>query len=97
VPALAAVLHEQDDAIVRQRAVVALGEIGPAARTAVPALIGILKDSVNHLDEQAGEALVRIGPAAVPALIEATKDESPQVRLLAAQSLTRIASGASAV
>jgi len=96
VPALAAVLHEQDDAIVRQRAVVALGEIGPAARTAVPALIGALKDSGNHLDEQAGEALVRIGTAAVPALIEAMKDDDPQVRLMAANSLTRIASAAPA-
>jgi serine/threonine protein kinase/HEAT repeat protein len=96
VPALAAVLHEQDDPIVRQRAVVALGEIGPAARSAVPALIGALKDNFNHLDEQAGEALVRIGSAAVPALIEATKDDDPQVRVLAATSLTRIVGGAPA-
>jgi HEAT repeat protein len=91
VPALTAVLHEQDDAIVRQRAVVALGEIGPAARAAVPALIGVLKESAQHLDEHAGEALVRIGSAAVPALIEATKDGDPRVRGMAASSLTRIA------
>lgn len=91
VPALAAVIHEQSDAIVRQYAVAALGKIGPPAKAAVPALIGALKERASHLDEQAGDALVSIGPAAVPALIEAMKDDDPQVRLKAASALTRIA------
>jgi HEAT repeat protein/tRNA A-37 threonylcarbamoyl transferase component Bud32 len=91
VPALAAVIHQQNDAIVRQYAVAALGKIGPPAKAAVPALIGALKERASHLDEQAGDALVSIGPAAVPALIEAMKDDDPQVRLKAATALTRIA------
>jgi len=91
VPALTAILHEEDDAISRQHVVAALGAIGPAARTAVPALIGSLKDDGYNLDEQAGEALVRIGTPAIPALIEALKDDDPQVRLRAANTLNRIA------
>jgi HEAT repeat protein/tRNA A-37 threonylcarbamoyl transferase component Bud32 len=93
VPALTAVLHEQDDAIARQHVVAALGAIGPAARTAVPALMGSLKEDGHHLEEEAGEALVRIGAAAIPALIEAMKDDDPVVRLRAAHTLTRMASG----
>ena len=91
VPALAAALHEHDDVIVRQYAVAALGKIGPPAKAAVPALIGALKEESSHIDEQASEALVSIGPAAVPALIEAMKDADPQVRMKAANTLTRIA------
>jgi HEAT repeat protein/tRNA A-37 threonylcarbamoyl transferase component Bud32 len=94
VPALTAVLHAQDDAIAREHVVAALGAIGPAARTAVPALIGSLKNDGHHLDEQAAEALVRIGTPAIPALIEAMKDDDPQVRVRAAHALTRIASAA---
>jgi tRNA A-37 threonylcarbamoyl transferase component Bud32 len=93
VPALTAVLHEQDDEITCQHVVVALGAIGPAARTAVPALISSLRENGHHLEEQAGEALVRIGVPAIPALIEAMKDDDPQVRLRAANTLTRIAGG----
>ncbi len=93
VPALTAVLHQQDDDVAREHVVAALGAIGPAARTAVPALICSLKDDGHHLDEQAGEALVRIGAPAIPALIEAMKDDDPQVRLRAANTLTRIAGG----
>ena len=60
------------------------------------AAIGALKERASHLDEQAGDALVGIGPAAVPALIEAMKDDDPQVRLKAASALTRIAGTAAA-
>ena len=74
----------------------ALGAIGPAARTAVPALIGSLRDDGHQLDELAGEALVCIGTPAIPALIEAMKDDDPQVRLRAANTLTRIAGGSAA-
>jgi HEAT repeat protein/tRNA A-37 threonylcarbamoyl transferase component Bud32 len=91
VPALAAIVHERGDAIVRQYAVAALGAIGAPARAAVPALIGALKEESSNLDEQAGDALVRIGAPAVPALVEAMKDEDPQVRVKAATTLTRIA------
>jgi HEAT repeat protein len=91
VPALAAVVHEQSDAIVRNYAVAALGSIGPPAKAAVPALIVALKEQSSNLDQQASEALVRIGAPAVPALIEAMKDDDAQVRLKAATTLTRIA------
>jgi HEAT repeat protein len=94
VPALAAIVHAQSDAIVRQYAVAALGSIGAAARAAVPALIGTFKEKASNLDEKASDALVSIGAAAVPALVEAMKDDDAQVRLKAATTLTRIAGGA---
>jgi serine/threonine-protein kinase len=91
VPALTAVLREQDDEVACQHVVAALGAIGPAARTAVPALIGSFKDDGHRLEEQAGDALVRIGTAAIPALIEALKDDDARVRERAAFTLARIA------
>jgi serine/threonine-protein kinase len=96
VSALAAIVHEQGDAITRQYAVAALGSIGAPARAAVPALIGTFKENTSNLDQQAAEALVRIGAPAIPALVEAMKDDDPQVRLKAANTLTRIAGARSA-
>ncbi|MHC4819236.1 MAG: HEAT repeat domain-containing protein [Planctomycetota bacterium] len=52
--------------VVRSTAGTALGQIGPAAEEAVPALIAAFKDKDHGLATY--YALAKIGPAAVPAL-----------------------------
>jgi CHAT domain-containing protein/tetratricopeptide (TPR) repeat protein len=74
------------DKDVSSRAADYVGQIGPTARAAVPALVEILKKGSPALREKAVEALDRIGPAAkeaVPALIEALRDRETDKRLLA--------------
>ncbi len=73
-------------------AAVALANIGPDARAAVPALIAALKprkDAANQeaLRASARVALARIGMPAVPALIEALKDKREGVAPLAGEAL----------
>jgi len=84
---------KDSDRRVRSTAAEALGDIGPAAKEAVPALIAALKDSEWHVRDSAEEALEDIGPAAkkaVPALIAALKDSDKKVREFAAKSLGEI-------
>jgi HEAT repeat protein len=62
---------------VRVGAARALGEVGPAAKEAVPALIAALKGMDDGVRESAASALGRIGPAAreaIPALEAAARD-----------------------
>ena len=63
------------DVRVRNAAATALGQIGPAAKAAVPALIEALKDKDRTVRRVAAFVLGQIGPAAVPALIEALKKD----------------------
>ncbi|HEY3120146.1 MAG TPA: HEAT repeat domain-containing protein [Vicinamibacteria bacterium] len=93
VPALTAALSDKKDEVLRRHAAVALGKVGPAAHNAVAALIGAFKDFDATMRDDAGNALVSIGPAAVPGLIEALKDDDERVRWKAAESLTRIGMG----
>src|SRR5205085_4604058 len=75
----------------RQAAATALGQIGPAAREAVPALTPLLRDPDGDVRSAAFQALGRIGPAAaaaVPALVEALAD--PARRGPAAEALAAI-------
>ncbi len=61
----------------RERAALALGLIGPAAKEAVPALIATLRDEDGLVRGYAAYALGEIGPAAneaVPALEAAARD-----------------------
>jgi HEAT repeat protein len=70
-----------------------LGQIGPAAKEAVPALIAVLKDEDSELRASAATALGGIGPAAkeaVPALSVALKDKDKRVREIAASALRKI-------
>jgi HEAT repeat protein/tRNA A-37 threonylcarbamoyl transferase component Bud32 len=97
VPALTAALADKKDEVVRRHAVVALGRMGPGAHNAVAALIGVFKDRDASLRDEAGDALVSIGPAAVPGLIEALKDDDERVRWKAAEALTRIGTGRASV
>ena len=70
----------------RQVAAVALGNIGPAARTAIPTLQKALADSSVEVRRSAAFALGTLGPDAadsVPALRKALKDKDVEVRQLA--------------
>jgi HEAT repeat protein len=85
----------------RGHAFIALGEFGPEARSAVPVLVEVLRDTRNNvvLRRFAASALGEIGPdakAAVPELLEALKDRSDvkkngtPLHQLAAESLKKI-------
>jgi HEAT repeat protein len=52
------------DPLVRQASAQALGRFGPAARDAVPALQGLLKDSDADVRQAATEALLNVAPPA---------------------------------
>src|SRR5262249_35681144 len=76
---------QRSDAVVRCRAVHALGAIGPAAEEAVPALAAVLLgDPKRGPRIEAALALVKFGAAAraaVPALARALSDPEPMVRM----------------
>jgi HEAT repeat protein len=78
----------------RTRAARALGDLGPAAKAALPNLIDALQDPGSTLRYWAVRALGEIGSeaeAAVPYLIDALNDpDSDAVRSAAANALTRI-------
>jgi len=77
----------------RRNAAKALAEIGPEARAAVPALIGLLKERRELNPAFYCMALGRLGPdakEAVPVLEEALKDDNRGIRLAAAVALTTI-------
>ena len=70
-----------------------LGEIGPAAKDAVPGLIDVLKDPERDVRQCAAKALGEIGTASAPAasaLAAVLGDRDWQVRRAAAEALGRI-------
>jgi HEAT repeat protein/flagellar basal body rod protein FlgG len=74
----------------------ALGQLGKAAASAVPALVHALGHSQVHVRLQAADALGRMGPAArdaVPDLVRALRDAQPEVRWRAAASIGMIGAG----
>jgi HEAT repeat protein len=90
VPALAALLRESATWDVRWKAAEALGEIGPAARDAVPALADALRDGTQNwvVRVAALRALARVaGADAVAPVRAALRDRDPCVRLAAALEL----------
>ena len=88
IPALIERLKDKTSG--RAGAAHALTQIGPAAKAAVPALVGVLKDVDTFASRAASGALVRIGLPAVPALIETLKDEDKTVRMYAASAIGEI-------
>jgi HEAT repeat protein len=90
MPALVRVVQQDDDPAVRAGAALALGKIGPVARSAGPALIESLKDSSSRVRAAAALAVGLIGPACGDAgqpLAEALEDEDPAVVEAAATAL----------
>ncbi|WP_397569574.1 HEAT repeat domain-containing protein [Schlesneria sp. T3-172] len=72
-------LAKSDNAAVRWHAVTAIGEGGQESQSALPVLIGTLKDEDANVRFSAQQALYRLGEAAVPALIDALDDEETQL------------------
>jgi HEAT repeat protein len=87
VPALASVLLSKDP-MRRRRAVEALGRMGQA--DAVGPLLRSFLDHDPAVQNVAGEALVRIGPAALDGLSGLLSHHDPTVQALAARALGRI-------
>ncbi len=96
------------DTQVRGAAATALGQIGPAAEDAIPALVAALADDAEwhgspnypgipvNVRWDASKALGRIGSVAVPALMTALEDREAKVRASAASALSAIGPGATA-
>ena len=87
---------KEKDSDVRRAAARVLGEIGPAAKTAVPALIEMVGDADAKVRYAALTALAKIGPASpevVPAIVKALQDKDQVVRSAALHSLGEIGSG----
>ena len=72
---------------VRQHAAKQLGNLGLAARDAVPALGKLLHDFHPDVRNSAAKALGQIGTPSVDVLVEALKARNPGVRTRAAQAL----------
>ncbi len=84
VPALREAIST-NDLDVLDHVCLALGEMGLAARPAVPDLIALLKDEDRR--GMAAEALGHLGPVAVPTLIEALAHADANVRFGAVEAL----------
>lgn len=86
LPVLLQALRD-DDALVVEMAVQALGNMQAVAILAIPALIRVLRSEEHAVQVAAGDALVKMGKPAVPALIPLINDPSPSVQLIAIQCL----------
>jgi HEAT repeat protein len=87
-----------DDHDLRAMAIVGLNELGETSGRVVPALIGALKDSCEHVRKRATRTLGDFGENAfcsLPALIEALDDSHGSVRLEAMATLGRMGENAS--
>jgi HEAT repeat protein len=90
VPGLMEVLKE-GDAAVQANAMQALGQIGPAAKAAVPILAEGLTETTNEgLAEQAAQALGHIGEPAVPVLRRVLENGPPQRAAMAARAIVHV-------
>ncbi|MCM2266294.1 MAG: HEAT repeat domain-containing protein [Elusimicrobiales bacterium] len=97
VPGLVKALASKEDAV-RYHAAKAIGEIGPAASAAIPALVKMLNDRGldGNVAMGATDAMGRMGKAAVPLLIGAAGGSSMGLRQSATRALGRIGPAAGA-
>jgi HEAT repeat protein len=84
----------EEQAPFRWAAAVFLGEMGPAAEKAIPALIEAAKAADKETASCAVQALAEISPATVPTLIEKLNDPDPAMRISAATALGKVGSTA---
>jgi HEAT repeat protein len=90
VPGLIEVLKE-GNAEVQGNVMTALGQIGPAAKAAVPHLAeGLTESSNDVLAAQAATALGRIGAASVPELVKVLNKGAKGRAVLAARAIAQI-------
>jgi HEAT repeat protein len=92
IPSLAGLLEDPQGEI-RQRAVLALGQIGPEARAALHPLIAALSDRNDAVRIGAAQIMQALGPQArdaIPALIANLQARHPEVRATAAAALGHI-------
>jgi HEAT repeat protein len=85
-------LHNPD-LMVRVHAGILLGDLGPAAGPAVPALLDLLQGEIVQDRRLAALTLGRIGHAAagaIPTLLQAVRDPDATVRRFAAAALAEI-------
>jgi len=80
-------LVAQGPALGRSEAIRVLGNFGAAG---VPGLIQALSDRDDAISQEAGNALVQIGPEAIPALQELEKSPYPYVKRRASDLLRRM-------
>jgi HEAT repeat protein/formylglycine-generating enzyme required for sulfatase activity len=94
VPALITILKNKSTTVRSySRAAVVLGEIGAAAKDAVPVLIDGMKSKNKSVRIASAEALGGIGPAAkasVPVLLDALKEKDTDIFVSVAPALGRI-------
>ena len=100
VPAIAKLLNPKESPDVREAAANALRQFGPAAKDALPALIGMLNLGEADAQEAVIKAINSIGRGqtkeAIPALRKSLVSNSPTVRKLAAEALGRLGPSAAA-
>ena len=89
VPILAETL-EDDDSNVRIAAAEALGDFGPLADVAIPALSRSLSGADKNLTQSVISSLLKIGDQATPTLKEQLNSENTLTRLYAADAVWRI-------
>jgi HEAT repeat protein len=83
VPSLVKALTDKDnDEVDKSHAVEVLGNIGPGAEEAVPALAAVAMTD-DDLRDEAADALAKIGPAGLPALLEMARSEQEHFRVIA--------------
>ena len=76
---------EDEDLDFRNKAVIALGELGDV--TAIKPLIGTLNDENSHVSQNAHDAILKIGNPAINPLILALNDENPTIQSKAVLAL----------
>lgn len=86
VPILAETLGDGDSSV-RKAAAEALGDFGPLADVAIPALSRALLGEDSGVSETAASSLVKIGQQSVPGLTEALNSDDAITRLYAADAI----------
>ena len=74
----------------------ALRQMGPGAKVAIPALAESMRDGDKYVGIAAAQTLERLGPEAVPSLARLLRNPEPHVQMHAAESLGRIGPEATA-
>jgi HEAT repeat protein len=84
---------ESPDPAVRTSAILAVGEIGPEARKAIPMLIEIIRQTRNHDKRMllaANTALLKMGKEIVPHMVSLLEDKDWEMRRGAAWILGKV-------